>query len=358
MFGIAVIIIAIMLAVGGIIYGLGFAFDNKKIKEFGFSELIQSVINGAILFLLFMAFSRIGIVTQIINQLTGNLSTTAALFCGPNLSYNYGLCVTYNYLVGSTFIFSGNVTSSLLSQITILLGILLLLYITIGTVATVGFSLFGLISFKLTALTVFLTPINLIIEFLSTSLMIIFVQAAIIYAIAIATPFLLYIGLTLRTFYFTRRLGGAILAIAIGFFTIFPLTYVMNISIAQSLYPSALLPSLESTMQNFESLMLSFSKSTIFSLGEFYLSHTITPNYNSITNVSSILNIYSNNLSSMQNFANQFNGLIGELMQYVSYVIMSIFLLPLLSLILTIISIREFARILGSEISFGRFDIF
>ncbi|EQD42156.1 hypothetical protein B2A_10463, partial [mine drainage metagenome] len=31
---------------------------------------------------------------------------------------------------------------------------------------------------------------------------------------------------------------------------------------------------------------------------------------------------------------------------------------PIFSVILTIISAREFARILGTEVSFGRFDIF
>ncbi|MGC8572060.1 MAG: hypothetical protein ACP5RI_01735 [Candidatus Micrarchaeia archaeon] len=370
MFDIAVLIIAIMLAVGGIIYGLGYALDNRRIKEFGMSELIQSTINGAILFVLFAAFSRVGVVTQIINQLSGNLSSSAASFCGPYLSYNYGLCTSYNYLVGSTFIFNNNLVISLSSQISGILALLIDIYLVIGTISTVGFS-FVFISFKLTALSIFLMPLKFIIEFLSTSLMMVFIQAAIVYGIAFIVPILLYVGLTLRTFYFTRRLGGSILAIAIGFYTVFPMTYIMNITIIQSAYPSVL-PSLYSAIENFGQAVSNYS-SSLFSTINFsqidvaVLSYNFVKsliNSNSITNTisssitSSILNLYTNSLSSMSPISNAFNSLVGVATEYLSYLVMDLFILPFMSFVLTIISVRELARILGSEISFGKFDIF
>jgi hypothetical protein len=50
------------------------------------------------------------------------------------------------------------------------------------------------------------------------------------------------------------------------------------------------------------------------------------------------------------------------MMQYIvdtiATLIVEVFFIPVLSVALTIISIRELARILGSEVSFGKFDMF
>ena len=46
-YSIAVSVIAIMISVGGIVFGLGYAFDNNRLKMFGRDELVQSFINGA-----------------------------------------------------------------------------------------------------------------------------------------------------------------------------------------------------------------------------------------------------------------------------------------------------------------------
>jgi hypothetical protein len=51
-------------------------------------------------------------------------------------------------------------------------------------------------------------------------------------------------------------------------------------------------------------------------------------------------------------------GLVDNLLNTVSGLIMEAFLFPIFSIILTIISAREFARIMGTEVSFGKFDIF
>ena len=52
------------------------------------------------------------------------------------------------------------------------------------------------------------------------------------------------------------------------------------------------------------------------------------------------------------------NGFIQSIVDYLALLIVEVVFLPLLSIILTIISARELARIMGSEISFGRFDVF
>ena len=350
MFEIAVAIIAIMISVGGIIYGFGYAMDNRRIKEFGLKELTQSFINGVILFILFAAFSQVGIVTQIINQFVGALPNNVLEFCGP-IAYNYGLCLSYYYLVGIQPFSVGNTILIPLSiQIINILSYLISAYLIVGTLSTIGLSVI-FISIKFTAFSIFLGPLKLAIETLSTTLIALFLQAAIINAIGIIIPLLLYIGLTLRTFYFSRRLGGAILALAIGLFVVFPLTYLMNIEIMNSI-PALPSGALQSSMLNFTSSAMTFS----FAIASKALPLSIISN--SISNNEMGLIMLKSAVSGTENLAGSFEYIIKLLMNIIANFILEVIILPLLSIILTIISIRELARILGSEISFGRFDIF
>src|SRR5271157_2696717 len=88
-----------MLAVSGIVLGIGFAVDDKKLKEFGRAELQQALINGAIVGLLISAFSSNGFITVLINNITSNVQLEAT--CQDFMSSNYALCFAYNYLVGA-----------------------------------------------------------------------------------------------------------------------------------------------------------------------------------------------------------------------------------------------------------------
>ena len=71
-------LIAIMLAVSGMILGLGYATDDKKLKEFGREELLQSLINGAIVGALLVAFGSGGFFTVLINAISNSQSSTAS----------------------------------------------------------------------------------------------------------------------------------------------------------------------------------------------------------------------------------------------------------------------------------------
>jgi hypothetical protein len=74
---ISVALIAIMLSIAGIVLGMGFAIDDKKLKEFGRSEIYQCLINGIIVGSLIIAFSSNGIVTHLINNTVSTANLTA-----------------------------------------------------------------------------------------------------------------------------------------------------------------------------------------------------------------------------------------------------------------------------------------
>ena len=55
-----------MLAVSGISLGLGYALNEKRLKDFGRDWIIESVLNGALVGGLIILFSNGGIISNII----------------------------------------------------------------------------------------------------------------------------------------------------------------------------------------------------------------------------------------------------------------------------------------------------
>ena len=97
-YSVAVTLIAIMLSIAGFALGIGYAIDDRRLKEFGKSEIYQSVINGVIVGTLIVAFSTGGFFNVLINNIAGSASVGAT--CEQSMSGNYAICFAYNYLVG------------------------------------------------------------------------------------------------------------------------------------------------------------------------------------------------------------------------------------------------------------------
>ncbi len=348
-YDIGIAIIGIMIAVAGILLGLGFAIDDKKMKEFGRAELYQALINSAIIGALFLSFSQYGIFTSIINGVTGGVSLQN---CGADLGYNEAICFAYNYLIGSALIsVNGHLYPSLITSTVTLLAPTTLLYIAIGTISTINIDVI-IISVGLAGLKVFLGPLHGLVDFLALNIFLIAAQAALLKFIALtAIPVILPVGLILRTFYFTRKLGGAIIAFAIGFFAVFPMTYVLDAQLMDS-YASG------SSGQAFSTAISAIDNATSsadsISGSAFDTSKDLfSVSFNSITS-----NPFSDMINLASNFSTIFSALISYIEDAITFLIIQVFILPTFSLVLTAISIRELAKILGSEISFGRFDIF
>jgi hypothetical protein len=245
---------------------------------------------------------------------------------------------------------------SLLSSTTLLLGSAALLYITIGSISSININLI-VVSFGLSGLRFALGPLQQVIDVLSASMIAIVGQVALLKVISIvAVPILIPVGLVLRSLYFTRRLGGAILAIAIGFFAVFPMTYLLGAQLlstfasgpSNSIYSTSGL--LNSTTTNAQALGGYAVNQTSLYQGSNSLNSTLT----NVT-MQSLFNTISRSTNAWTGF---FSSAISALENTIAFLIVQVFLLPVLSLVLTLISIRELARILGTEITFGKFDLF
>jgi len=336
-YSIAVSVIAIMMSIGGIVFGLGYAFDNKKLKDFGWNELIQSVINGVIVGALFFAFSSHGAIAQAINDVV--ISSNVSATCQGYMSNNYAICFAYNYLVGlSPVKINGSSYLSLLDSSLALLIPISLLYMGLGVLSSVQLNL-GLFSIGLSAaLGPILSQQKYIIEALIFAIIGIYTQATLLNVVAVvALPLLLPIGIILRTLYVTRRLGGAIMAIAIGLFAVFPLTYLLDAQVSATFSTALNQSNLNSVSIQTQSLQSLVSEGTFAS------------------NTQQESSIFSSISNAANDLVNSFINLFKKEADYVAMLIVNVFFMPLLSVMLTIISIREFARLFGTEIDLGKF---
>ncbi len=320
-FNLSVMLVGIMLAIGGIAYGIGYALNDKRFKEFGRSEVIQSLINGAFVGGFLMLFVKGGIVDSLINSIV--LANGTSVVCSSFLQQNSAICFAYNYLIGTnSYYFMGAYRYSILSCVMALIVSLTSLYAVLGSAKAFVSPL--------------LAEIQSIVQLLGATAISTTVQASVLMFIAAsAVSVILPLGLVLRTFYPTRGMGSFLMALTIGLYIVLPLTYVMNAVIASS-YSSATSQSTLST------LTLSAN-----SIGEKVVGSVLNTNNTGMVGlISNAWNSISDTVSDMLN----------RLFNAVAYLIVYTFVLPAFSLMLTGISIRELSKLLGSESFFGKFN--
>ncbi len=339
-YSIAVSIVAIMISIGGIILGLGYSFNNKKLKEFGQGELIQSLINGVIVGALFILFIPNGLISNSINGIVESSNVSAT--CQGYMSQNYAICFAYNYLVGSNPVkINGKQYPSLLVDSRNLLIPVSTVYATISVIGSLGINLLiATINFNY-LLAPIIKETGLLIRAIITAIIGIYVQAVLLNMVSvIAIPILLPVGIILRTFYPTRKMGGAIMAISIGLFAVFPMTYILDAQMTAY----------------FMGIVSNVTLTTPFTIGLSNLESDISSI--SLGNATSTNSITRLLYTETTNVLTTFYDWAKNIIDMFALLVIEVFFLPLLSLILTVISIRELASILGSEISFGKFDIF
>lgn len=335
---IAIALITIMIAVSGILLGLGYALDDKKLKELGKAELIQAAINGVIIGSLLITFGQSGIVTSLVNNISSGFYPTS---CTGVLSGSSAICFAYNYLAGVFPITVHGVQhATLLDSSLAILTPLAVLYAIIASIGSTNVSI-GIIGFSFAKLfSPILSQLGYVISAVTFAIIGIEVQAVLLKFISLVSiPVLLPVGMVLRTFYFTRRLGGALMAIAIGLFVVYPLTYLLDAQLTSQYSYNVTASYIGEAINNTTNL------------------NNLIPAANSTSN--SIDGGLLNTLESgAQGMISGLETLVNKAIDYIALLVVEVFFLPTFSVILTVIFTRELARALGSEISFGKFDIF
>lgn len=334
---ISIYVISTMIAISGISLGIGYAFNEKRFKEFGKEELYQSIINGALVGGLILLFMPAGIVGSAIRSMT--LVNGTSMTCSSYMNTNPAICLAYDYLAGTgSYTFMGLQHQSILYTSTETITSLIGLNTLIGTISSIKLNLAVVqLSFSYVFLPI-INEIQYIIKIMSTVAIGALVQAAVLSFVAVGTlGFMLPVGLALRAFYPTRKLGGFFIAVSIGLYVVLPLTYIFNMTISASFVQSASdagLTKLTSAASGIENQVFS------------------TSSYANATKENGLIGSLSNAVGSL---STDVTVALNKILSAVAYFIVYTFVLPAFSLIVTGISIKELAELLGSEASFGKF---
>lgn len=336
---IAVIVVTASIVLAGILIGLGRAFGYKRVEHFGIEELIQSMVNAAI----------IGSFAAIV-ELVGAVSATIV----------EDACTEGNVVVqlGCTL---ENIKALLFNFFQELVGVVNL--IGYYQSLSLDFGAFGISPFQnlstvtgvlsgqllLSNLTILLIELNIqITNFIGQN------------ALALLFP----VGLVLRTLFATRKVGGFLIALAIGLYLFYP-AFIL------------IFPGPDADLENATITMQSFNNNTYYTTlpivdlndnyaiagkldimsgrclevnltndsacEELLLEYGLATKSN-ITNITTIHENATVDLSGDLTYLTQMNT--NALSKSLLYSVIA----PIFSLIVTIVFVKELANVLGSEI--------
>jgi hypothetical protein len=341
---IAVLIVFASIVLAGILWGLGKAFSYKRLENFGVEELLQSMVNAAI----------IGSFAAIMELVAAVSSSIVTPTCSEGTVIEQLIC-TLDAINDSLFLFFQE-----LIQILNLLGYYQSISLDFGAFAIAPLANLGSVSSVLSAQ---LLSVNIIIILIGLNVQIgQFIGEN-------ALGLLLPVGLVLRTLFATRKVGGFLIALALGLYIFFP-TFVLIFPDPQSDVQAS-----TSVMQNFTNNSY-YASLPIVELNDNYaiagkidlmsgrcfdadLVNSTGCNKTLVdqgfrVNVSTLSNLTVWETVLPENQSLDFSGDLTEITQSnnnaISKSLLYSVVAPLFSLIITIIFVKELASLLGSEI--------
>ncbi|MFH1286029.1 MAG: hypothetical protein ABIH99_05605 [Candidatus Micrarchaeota archaeon] len=337
--------VSIMFLLSGIIFTLGMTLRNHSLQEWGKGEFGQTIINAALIGGIFFLFAPgTGIVpnitlallppddqakTVVVSRfllddtytLSGNCGVNGAISVGKvaqNANERSIMCYAYNYL----FIVTEQLSSYLSWLIWVSVGLGMLVSLNVGGTFFVSVQLSPFMGLQ----PVFSSLSNAI-QMLTMAEAALYLQRTLlvfIYNNAIQT--FLPVGIILRSFFSTRKIGGALMAIAIGLYVVYPATFLLNVA-----DPNDLLTAEAS--QTAEDLKPGDLKTTAEGLDA----------------------DYSTGASDAK--ITKYTGLVDHTFQYMGKLFFLAVLMPFLNVFITVIAIKELSALFGSEISLGKFEM-
>lgn len=326
---IAVIVVTASILLAGILIGVGRAFGYKKVEHFGINELIQSVINAAII----GAFAGI---IELVNVVSSSLVPESCV-AGDAIAQ---LICNLNKVNGSLF---GMFQE--LARISELLGYYQSLSLDFTSFAIQPFTNLSGLSSIFTSQLLSLQFIILLVD-LNTQILYFVAQNALL--------LLLPLGLVLRTLFATRKLGGFLIALSIGMYILYP-SFVLIFPSPQADIDAAALD-----LKTFNNNSL-YATMPVVDLNDNYAiagkldvmsGRCFEDEY---INTSPCMNLTANYTNSSTvappDFSGELTVITQRNSQAISKVLLYAVLAPLFSLLITVIFVKELGTLLGAEIT-------
>lgn len=312
----AINVIIIGVALAGIAIGIGRAMQSRRLWAWGVEELAQAVINAAMLGVL---------ISWVVatDALTASWVDSTGLHC-PELAEMQNKPLYFFSCAASQAQAGTLPVISQLSALSYKFGWLSDLTINANVITSKPFSSFSDVASTYWSEASVLSSLLSLIQIHSQFLALISQSA---FAIFLPT------GLLLRMFFATRKLGGAIMAAAIGFYIVYPLAY------SSLLAPSQLFDSLSAAHSSLEQAANYLAAVPIADLGK------------SGDVAVLVANLSGGDLPVLSTLAFQ------PLAAAKASLALAFIVYPLISLALTLVAIRELYLALSAEFNLNLFEI-
>jgi len=323
-YSIAIIIIAISIILSGIGIGIGLALKSRKIINFGKEELIQSFINAALVGGLVLIVAMIDSITLSFIPIE-----EAQSMC-PSLEANTLTATTYIQCQFSSLLSNVYLLISELMKTDHIIMFLSNMEFEFGVITSAPFSSLANISSTLQMFTEWIISSSILIN-----LNIIFLG----FVFATAMLLFLPLGIILRSFFLTRKIGGALMAIGIGFYVVYPLLFIIAFPYTLD---SGRIDEAVTCLNTFNS---KYQNIAVFS--DLNKDEEMLNKINEISMMDSSTNYLLEDAYEISNL----------LSSAVSDILFIALIIPLIALGVTIVAIYELARVLGGEIITSTFEM-
>lgn len=341
-----------MIVLVGIAHLIGMVMRNQKIKDWAKDEFMQVIISAALVGGIFILFNPTdGTLISAFNSLVDEVSENNGIIVmdesgeGGFGTIGYGpesvVCDGAGLPKPSIMCFAFSYLSTLFTSVINLIFTLFLINFILEFVSKVAIDIVVVEFAPLSGLSSLISVISLMIQTLMFLEIALGVQMALLKFInSVAMTIFLPIGVVLRSFFATRRIGGALMAIALGLYVVFPLTISLSAISVDQVNEEAF-----NIIQEAVEAAEGLNPANVLGSEEGPLSVDAWSEY---------IGTLGESVSSL---AETIMKIPGALFGIVSSLIVQIIFLPFLSVMLTVLSIKELAKLLGGEISLGKFEV-
>lgn len=350
-FNIAIYLIVSMVVIVGIAYLLAKLMSNRRLEDWAKSEFLQVLVSAALVGgLYFLMAPATGVIIIAFNSLVPDDTVEIPMFGSitdgsvtiQTISADGCSAISSGKIPDETVLcYSFNYLGALSSQIGGLIYRMMLINTIMDIISKISIDVIIIEITPLSGISSIVQVFNNMIQSLIFLGMAVNVGIALLYFIAAtALNIFLPIGVILRSFFATRRLGGLLIGIAVGLYLVFPLTIALNAIAVESAIPQAF-----TDFAEFCDSVQALNPVTFFTEEGDLLSSESWTGY------------LENFETAVGGFVETMSAIPELMMSIISLLVVQIIFLPILSMVLTIIAIKELASLFGSETNMSRFEV-
>jgi hypothetical protein len=341
-FNIAIYMIVSMVVLVGIAYLFSRLMSNRKLQDWAKTEFIQVMISAALVGgLFFLMAPDSGIIVIAFNSMVPEMPEVVGFGTTGFPSTTVSTCGLYGVTPDTAICYAHDYLGQLAGQIVGLMAMIFSINLILDVLSKLAIDIIVVEISPLAGLSSVVQVLNSIMQMLLFLGITVQVERSLLQFIdSAALSVFLPIGVVLRSFFATRRLGGTLIALAVGLYLVFPLTIALN-SVAVRQVAEDSVSDIQTFLDTAESMNLIAYMSTEGDLLSAESWTTFLGNYK----------------ESAGSLVDALKSLPSIMMTMVSLLLVQIVFLPILSVMLTIIAIRELGLLFGGEINLSRFEV-